>query len=198
VIGTERPTHGPFLAPRRWGHRVRALALVALGAGLLAACGGPSATVLNNSAIPANLQLKQNNSNVAQSLAKVFNQTYPECTGTYAVFTLHGRAPTPALSGKTIYPQVYSESANCPSAASAQKSFQGVVTKVKSFGAKSLSGIGDGAILAASNTAAGKSYVIFWQDGATLASVQFSGPKSDKLLTEAETALLARRQIALQ
>jgi hypothetical protein len=175
------------------------MAAVGLAAVGLAACGGPSATVLTNSALPANLKLQQNNSDVARNLATVFNKTYPGCTGTYAVFTLHGRTPTPPLSG-TIYPQVYSESATCPDVATAQSVFSGVVKRVTTFGATTLSGIGDGAILATSKSETGNahSYVIFWRDGAVLASVQLSGPTSDHLITVAETRLLAHRQIALQ
>jgi len=148
--------------------------------------------------MPSSLRLKQNNSGVAQNLAKVFNKTYPDCTGTYAVFTLGGRPPTPVLTGTTIYPQVFSESAACPSTAKATSVFQGVVTKVKTFGAKTLTGIGDGAILATSTSAKASSYVIFWQKGPVLASVQLSGPVGDSRISVAETELLAHRQIALK
>jgi hypothetical protein len=141
--------------------------------------------------------MKQNNSKVAQNLAAVFTKTYPGCVATYAVFTLNGRAPTPALTGK-IYPQVESESANCPSTAKAQAVFQGIVAKIKSFGAKSISGIGDGAIETTSTNGGAVDYVIFWQDGPALASVQLSGKASDSQITAAETELLAHRQIALQ
>jgi hypothetical protein len=176
---------------------VGAVGLVVLGAGVLAGCGGPTASVLTNTAMPSNLKLKQNQSDVAQNLAKVFNKTYPGCTGTYAVFTLDGRKPTPVLSGKTIYPQVFSESATCPNVAEAQSVFDGVAKKVKTFGAKTLTGIGDGAFLATSATKTATSYVIFWRDGAVLASVQLSGPARDTRITAAETKLLAHRQIAL-
>jgi hypothetical protein len=184
------------LTTGRHSRRVGALGLVVAGAAILAGCGGSSAGVLTNSSLPANLPLKLNNSNVSKNLAKVFNKTYPGCSGTYAVFTQAGRAPTPVLSGKKIYPQVFSESASCPSTEKAHTVFLGVVKKVKTFGATSLSGIGDGAILATSKTAKANSFVIFWQDGPVLASVQLSGSTSDKRISLAETKELAHRQIA--
>jgi hypothetical protein len=173
--------------------------LVVLGAALFAACGGgPSGHVLTNAAVPAVLQLKQGNPQAALSLASEFNKTYPGCTGVYAVFTLDGRRTTPVLTGKTIYPQLFSESADCPSAAKASAVFESVVKRVTTFGAKTITGIADGAILATSNTATANSYTIFWRDGVTLASVQLAGPVGNRHITAAEAELLAHHQIALQ
>jgi hypothetical protein len=146
--------------------------------------------------MPASLQLQENHSNDAQNLATVFNRTYPGCTGHYAVFTLHGRPPSPVLTGKTIYPEVFSESANCPSVDKARAIFQGVAKRVKTFGATTVSGIGNAAILASSSSKTANSYVIFWQDQSILASVQLSGPADDAHISVAEAKLLARRQIA--
>ncbi|HVC68848.1 MAG TPA: hypothetical protein VNC61_01155 [Acidimicrobiales bacterium] len=151
--------------------------------------------MLSNADLPASLGLKQNNSDAAQNLAKVFNQTYPGCVGHYAVFTLQGRSPSPVLTGKTIYPQVFSESATCGSSAKAQSVFAEVSKKVTKFGASSVSGIGDSAFLARSKSKTANSYVIFWRDGAVLASVQLSGPVGNKKISVAETKLLARRQV---
>ena len=92
---------------------------------------------------------------------------------------------------------MYSESANCTSDATAQSVFQGVVKKVTSFGAKTITGVGDGAILATSSSGKANSDVIFWRKGSVLASVQLSGPASDSRISVAETELLAHRQIAL-
>ena len=175
------------------------LGLTVLGAALLAACGGgTSGHVLTNAAVPAVLQLKQGNTQAALSLASEFNKTYPGCTAAYAVFTLDGRRTTPVLTGKVIYPQLFSESADCPSASKASAVFETVVKRVTSFGAKTITGIGDGAILATSATAKANSYTIFWRHGVTLASVQLAGPAGDSHITAAETELLARHQIALQ
>jgi hypothetical protein len=146
--------------------------------------------------MPAVLQLQQDHGSDAQNLAKVFNRTYPGCTGHYAVFTLKGRAPSPVLTGKTIYPEAFSESANCPSADKAHSVFVTVSQKVKTFGATTVAGIGDGAVLATSHSKTANSYVIFWQDGAVLASLQLSGPAGDTHISVAETKLLARRQVA--
>jgi hypothetical protein len=168
-------------------------------AALLAGCGStPSAGLLTNADIPAALHLEQSHSSKAQGLARVFDQTYPGCTGYYAVFTLRGRDPTPVLEGSTIYPQAFSESAVCPSTDKARSLFTGISKKVATFGARTLTGVGDAAILTTSSSNSANSYDVFWQDGVYLASIQLAGPKSDPTISAAEATLLAHRQIARQ
>lgn len=169
-----------------------------MAAGLLAGCGGPASTgVLTNANIPAALKLKQNNSDRAQNLATAFNQTYQGCTGHYAVFTEGGRKPTPALTGKTIYTQVFSESASCPSVAKATSEFRTVAARVEGFGGTTVKGIGDAAFIVPAQSSSAMSYVLFWREGPLLASVQLVGSRKNKLITKTEIELLAKRQIAL-
>lgn len=169
-----------------------------LGAACVAGCGSgtPPSGVLTTADMPAALHLKQITTQEEKSLAAVFNKTYPGCVSHYAVLTLHGRPPSPVLSGKTIYPEVFSESATCPSTDKAHSVFQGIAKKVKGFGASTVSGIGDAAILNTSRSATARSYIVFWQDGSVLASVQLSGPAGDTQISVATTKDLARRQIA--
>jgi hypothetical protein len=165
---------------------------------LPAACGSssPPPAVLENADIPAALHLQQTQSGTAQSLNQVVSQTYPGCTAQSAVFTVNGRSPSPVLTGTTIYRQVFSESATCPSAAKAESVFQALFTRVKTFGATTVTGVGDAAFLTRSTSAKALSFDIFWRHGAILGSVQLSGPVADKFITVAETTVLARRQLA--
>jgi len=149
-----------------------------------------------NADMPASLQLRQTDSGTAQNLAKVVSQTYPGCPGQSAIFTLKGRLPSPVLTGKTIYTQVFSESATCASTAKAEAVFQTVSTRAKTFGATTFTGVGDAAFLTRSSSATARSFDIFWRHGRELASVQLSGSVGNKEITVAETTLLARRQVA--
>ena len=125
----------------------------------------------------------------------MFNQTYPGCAGQYAVFTVKGRPPSPVLTGKTIYPQVFSESATCPTAARAKSVFATASKKVERAGGRAFGGLADAAVLAHMVTARADEYALFWRDRSVLGFVQLTGPRGLSSITAAGTELLARRQV---
>lgn len=181
-----------------------ALGWAALGAGLLAGCGGvsspssPSSGAVTNASLASNLGLKPNDSAQTRSLGDVYGQVFPGCADHFAAFTEGGRTPTPVSFGQTIFVEVYAETASCPSSAKAQAvySHDAAETEAQKIGGKTLSGIGSEAVMASMPTSRAHEFVIFWRDRAKLGFVQLSGPAGDERISGADTESLARRQIA--